>query len=145
MTGNVAQVFLSDEDWLTTLRRARGALRPGGRLVFEVRDPHREAWRSWNRHESYSCVDLPGVGPVESWVDLTDVTGQLVSFRWTYRFEQSNETIISDSTLRFRQRGEIEASLQAADLRLIDVRDAPDRPDLEFVFVAEREGQSEGT
>lgn len=138
MTGNVAQVFLSDDDWLTTLRGARRALRPGGRLVFEVRDPSREAWRSWNREESYTRVDMPGVGPVESWVDLTDVTGELVSFRWTYCFEQSHETITSDSTLRFRERQEIEAALVKADLRLLDIRDAPDRPGLEFVFVAER-------
>ena len=48
MTGNVAQVFLSDEEWLATLRGVRNALRPGGRVVFEVRDPSREAWRAWN-------------------------------------------------------------------------------------------------
>lgn len=137
MTGNVAQVFLSDDDWLTTLRSARRAIRPGGRLVFEVRDPSREAWHSWNREESYSRVDVPGVGPVESWVDLTDVTGQLVSFRKTYRFEQSHETITSDSTLRFRERQEIEAALVKTDLQLLDVRDAPDRPGLELVFIAE--------
>lgn len=137
MTGNVAQVFLSDEDWSATLRGARSALRLGGRLVFEARDPSREAWRSWNREGSWSRVDIPGVGVVESWVDLTDVTGDLVSFRWTYRFEASGETITSDSTLRFRRRHEIEASLEITGLRLLEVRDAPDRPGLELVFVAE--------
>ena len=30
MTGNVAQVFLSDDDWMTVLRSAYAALRPGG-------------------------------------------------------------------------------------------------------------------
>ena len=35
MTGNVAQVFLDDADWLTTLAAIHAALRPGGvRLVF---------------------------------------------------------------------------------------------------------------
>lgn len=138
MTANVAQVFLTDDDWLATLRGARNALRSGGHVVFEVRDPSREAWRSWNREESHAQDDIPGVGLVESWVDLTDVTGQLVSFRWTYCFEHSHETITSDSTLRFRERHEIEESLITADLRLLDVRDAPDRPGLELVFVAER-------
>lgn len=37
MTANVAQVFLSDEAWVATLRGIRGALRAGGHLVFEVR------------------------------------------------------------------------------------------------------------
>ena len=39
MTGNVAQVFLSDDDWLAALRVIHAALRPDGSLVFEVRDP----------------------------------------------------------------------------------------------------------
>ena len=43
MTGNVAQVFVTDEEWMATLRACRDALRPGGRLVFEVRDPAKEA------------------------------------------------------------------------------------------------------
>jgi len=49
MTGNVAQVFVTDEEWMTTLRPCHDALRPDGRLVFEVRDPTKEAWKGWNR------------------------------------------------------------------------------------------------
>ena len=41
MTANVAQVFLTDGDWFATLRGIHAALRPGGRLVFETRDPAR--------------------------------------------------------------------------------------------------------
>ena len=138
MTGNVAQVFLTDDDWLSTLRACRAALRRDGQLVFEVRDPAREAWRAWNREDTRARVDLAGVGTLTHWAEVTDVSDQLVSFRWTFRFEASGEEITSDSTLRFRRRDEIEASLDMASLRLLEVRDAPDRPDQEFVFVAER-------
>ena len=62
----------------------------------------------------------------------------LVSFRWTYRFERTGASIVSDSTLRFRERAEVETTLDRAGFRLVDVRDAPDRPGLEHVFVAER-------
>src|SRR5215472_5308807 len=34
MTGNVAQVCVTGEEWMTTLRACREALRPSGRLVF---------------------------------------------------------------------------------------------------------------
>ena len=54
MTGNVAQVFVADEDWASTLAHVHAALRPGGRLVFETRDPARKAWLQWNRESSYS-------------------------------------------------------------------------------------------
>jgi hypothetical protein len=45
--------------------------------------------------------------------------------------------VTSDSTLRFRSRDEV-ASLLASDYRVLDVRDAPDRPGREYVFIAER-------
>jgi SAM-dependent methyltransferase len=44
MTGNVAQVFLTDEEWLATLRGVYAALRPGGHLVFETRNPEGRPW-----------------------------------------------------------------------------------------------------
>jgi len=136
MTGNVAQVFVTDEDWAATLQGARGALRPRGRLVFEARDPAREAWREWNREQFFSRTDIPGVGVVESWADVTGVAGELVSFRQTFVFQRDGAVLTSDSTLRFRSRAEIESSLAAAGFAVDDVRDAPDRPGREFVFIA---------
>ena len=76
------------------------------------------------------------MGVVDSWVDLTEVDLPLVSFRWTYRFERTGDEVVSDSTLRFRTRPEVERSLGDAGFRVVDVRDAPDRPGLEHVFIA---------
>jgi hypothetical protein len=44
----------------------------------------------------------------------------------------------STSTLRFRDRPEVEASLQREGFLPIEVRDAPDRPGRELVFLAQR-------
>src|SRR5258708_13535080 len=44
MTGNVAQVFVTDEEWITTLRACRNAVPPDGRLSFEVPHPTKEPW-----------------------------------------------------------------------------------------------------
>ena len=81
MTGNVAQAIVDPDDWDGTLRGVAAAVRPGGYLVFETRDPSYRAWESWNRASSYGVTDIPGVGEVETWHELTDVSGQLVSFR----------------------------------------------------------------
>ena len=140
MTGNVAQVFLADDDWAATLRGARRALRTGGHLVFETRDPEREGWRAWTREQTLCRVDVAALGPVECWVDLTEVALPNVSFRWTYRIERTGETLVSDSTLRFRSRAEVEASLDDAGFRVVEIRDAPDRPGLELVFIAAATG-----
>ena len=41
MSGHVVQFILKDEDWLETLARVKEALKPGGYLAFESRDPER--------------------------------------------------------------------------------------------------------
>ena len=66
MTANVAQVFVDDAAWAATLRAARAALRPGGRLVFESRRPERRAWTEWDRERSLRRAVVPDVGSVET-------------------------------------------------------------------------------
>jgi hypothetical protein len=146
MTGNVAQVFLDDEAFSTALGDIRRAVYPNGRVVFEVRDPGPRAWRAWNRKEAYRRTEIGDAGVVASWADLLDVSLPFVTFRWTYQFEDSGQEISSDSTLRFRSREEVEQCVTRSGLIVDDVRDAPDRPGLEFVFVCSRprvEGSAE--
>jgi SAM-dependent methyltransferase len=137
MTANVAQAIAEPADWTATLRGVHAALRPGGWLVFETRVPSVRAWTRWNRADSYVVVDIPGLGRVESWEDLTDVTGPLVSFRSTTVFQSDGTALTSDSTLRFRERDEIEAELAEHGYTVAEVRDAPDRPGREWVFLAQ--------
>jgi ubiquinone/menaquinone biosynthesis C-methylase UbiE len=134
MTGNVAQVFVTEEEWMATLRACHDALRPAGRLVFEVRDPTREAWKGWSREQSYKTIEAPGIGTVESWEELMNVP--LVSFRSTFVFRKDGSVMTSESTLRFRSRSEVAETLSRAGFTVEAVRDAPDRPGLEFVFLA---------
>jgi len=138
MTGNVAQVFVTDQEWATVLRTVRQALRPGGRLVFESRDPAKKAWLGWNRDQTYRSVVIPGAGPIQTWIDLTSAGEGLVSFRSTVVFASDGAVLTSDSTLRFRDRAELAGSLASAGLVVDEVRDAPDRPGLEFVFIARK-------
>jgi SAM-dependent methyltransferase len=137
MTANVAQVFVTDEEWAATLRGVRAALRPGGHLAFETRVPQRQAWE-WDRARTHVREDMPGVGVVETWCEVTDVSGDLVSFRWTFVFDSDGAVLTSDSTLRFRHRAEVEASLGAAGFDVVEVREAPDRPGREMVFLVRR-------
>ncbi|GAB2955274.1 class I SAM-dependent methyltransferase [Nonomuraea fastidiosa] len=138
MTGNVAQAIVGPDDWAATLDAVHAALRPGGHLVFETRDPARRAWLEWNREQTYLRADIPGVGVVEHWVDLLDVSGPLVTFRGTYVFASDGQVLTSESTLRFRECDEVSADLAAHGYAVKEVRDAPDRPGREFVFLAER-------
>nr|WP_042179505.1 class I SAM-dependent methyltransferase [Kibdelosporangium sp. MJ126-NF4]CEL13859.1 putative methyltransferase [Kibdelosporangium sp. MJ126-NF4]CTQ88227.1 putative methyltransferase [Kibdelosporangium sp. MJ126-NF4] len=136
MTGNVAQAITEPQAWAGTLSGAHNALRPGGHLVFETRVPARQAWLEWNRDATHSVDHVEGVGAIENWLDVVDVSLPLVTFRWTCVFESDGQTLISDSTLRFRERDEVEADLAGHGFRVTEVRDAPDRPGREYVFLA---------
>jgi SAM-dependent methyltransferase len=138
MTANVAQAIVARDAWQQTLARAHEALRPGGYLVFETRDPAARAWETWHRTASHRVTRIPEVGAVESWVELVEVSPPLVTFRWNYVFATDGQHITSDSTLRFRERQEVEADLTAQGYHTQEVRDAPDRPGKEFVFIARR-------
>ncbi|WP_312869271.1 class I SAM-dependent DNA methyltransferase [Amycolatopsis pithecellobii] len=133
MTANVAQEIVSPDAWEATLRGIHAALEPGGWLVFETRDPAYRAWEGWTKAASHRVGE-----EVESWVELLDVRLPLVRFRWTYVFTSDGEVLTSDSTLRFREPEEVEASLVTQGFRVDEVRDAPDRPGRELVFFASR-------
>ena len=136
MTGNVAQVFLTDDEWSATVAGVHAALKPGGRFVFETRDPARRAWEEWTRENTHQVQSVAGGETVESWSDLISVELPFVSFRGTYVFGSDGTVLTSDSTLRFRERSEVEESL--VGFVVDEVREAPDRPGKEFVFVATR-------
>lgn len=145
MTGNVAQVFVDDDDWRTTVRAVASSLRPGGRFVFETRRPEVRAWEEWTADRTRDRTTLPSGETVETWGDLLDVRDDplMVTFRWTYVFDPDGpdpETRTSESTLRFRTLDELERDLADAGFDLVEVRDAPDRPGREWVIVAVRGG-----
>ena len=136
MTGNAVQAVLGD-GWPTTLAGVHGVLRAGGTFAFESRVPERRAWEAWTPERTRLHRDVPGLGTVQTWIEVTEVALPLVSFRGTYVFPDGSR-LTSDSTLQFRGLDELRASAEAAGFVVDDVRDAPDRAGLEHVLLARR-------
>ena len=137
MTGNVAQVFLDDAEWSLVLASVRKALRPSGFVVFEAREPSARVWERWTKEATFFVHDTLTEGSVEHWTEITRVALPLVSFCHQYVFGRDGARLTSHSTLRFRSRTEIERTLIAKGFEVVAVRDAPDRPGLEHVFIAQ--------
>ncbi len=113
MTGNVAQVFLEDDDWLATLHHIHEALRPNGYVAFESRNPDAKAWESWNDEASYELKEtLHGV--MECWLELLSHEQGRVHFRGHNHFKDTGESLVVDSSLRFRSQKEMSQSLKEA-------------------------------
>lgn len=106
MTGNVAQIFLDDMEWAATLRAIHAALRSGGRLAFESRNPEDRAWERWTRDATYERIESP-TGPMECWLELLHVGNDRVRFAGHNVFAATGEDLVATSELRFRDREEI--------------------------------------
>jgi SAM-dependent methyltransferase len=132
-TGNAAQAIVDDTDWQRTLDAVRSCLLPDGYFVFETREPSMRAWEAWTREQSYAVVD-----GIESWDEVTRVEWPVVTFDSTTVFPDGTR-VVATSMLRFRERAEVEADLRSAGFSVPTVRDAPDRPGRELVFVAQVE------
>ncbi len=139
MTANVAQVFLSDGDWETTLAAIYAALRPGGELVFETRDPKARAWEGWVPELSRTTTDVPGLGPLTEWYEVTEVVRDplLVTFA-AHNVFPGGEDVVSTSTLQFRGREEIVHSLERTGFTVIRVDELPSAPGRGWLVRARR-------
>jgi SAM-dependent methyltransferase len=112
MAGHVAQFFVSDESWRHALHVLHGALRSGGHLAFESRNPAARGWETWG--ERTTVVD-PVAGPVERWGEVHDVSGDVVSGSTHVRFlRDGDELVVDGPRLRFRSVDELRRTLDEA-------------------------------
>lgn len=137
MTGNVAQVFVDDADWSLTLDAVRHALRADGWFVLETCHPEARDWEHWNVDPT--TIGLPGGKTAVTSRTVTSVELPLVTFETST--VTNGESVHSTSTLRFRGQDEIGADLVRHGCQVLEVREAPDRPGKELVFLAQRQTQ----
>ena len=144
MTGHVAQVIADDGGWRETLAAIHRALRPGGRVAFESRNPDARAWDAWTRQASRRQIDDPGLGQVEVWQQLIEVQGGRVSFEIHYLFASTGEEVVSTNELRFRTQAELTRSLADVGFSVEHLFGDWDRQPVgvgsrELIFIATRE------
>lgn len=119
MSGHVAQFILADTDWLEALAGLRDALRPGGYLAFESRDPRAREWERWTGRKRV-IPDSP-YGPIESWTEVTGVEDDVVYAVGHRRLVRSGEELISPYAIRFRSEELLRRSLVSSGFSVEDV------------------------
>lgn len=111
MTGNVAQ-HVPEDQWGRTLVELRQALRKGGTLAFESRNPALRDWKDWGSGERTTRKTLHG--ELTEWQEVSEVSPGIVEIRAHNLFAVSNETVTERLLLAFRDRSTLEQQLDIA-------------------------------
>ncbi|NTV78063.1 MAG: class I SAM-dependent methyltransferase [Clostridiales bacterium] len=125
MTGHVAQFHLTDEDWDEALDGIFRALKTGGYLVFESRNPNIHFWEPGKAQTSWqSSKENPHIindrvyGEVRSWFEFISFEDNRLEYKLYYYFAEQNETVISHDILKFRTQKELSRSLQKKGFKI---------------------------
>jgi ubiquinone/menaquinone biosynthesis C-methylase UbiE len=121
MTGHAFQCLLTDEEILETLTEVRLRLAPGGRFLFETRNPARRAWLDWQSPDGPDAVES-SAGPLLTAWTLVEVRGELVTFEGWTRFEADGAEVTDTSTLRFAPPARLAALLHEAGYGAVEWR-----------------------
>ena len=111
-----ATMHLVDDDWHASLRRIGAGLVPGGRLVFETRNPVRRAWEGWQQDPTERT--MPAGRVLESERTSAPDRHGVVTMRVRTEFLDSGEVSEVDQHLQFRSAEQVRADLAAAGLRV---------------------------
>ncbi len=121
LTGHAFQVFLTEADRRAVLQTIREHLAPGGRFIFDTRNPLVEEWREWTPEQSQRVVDHPTLGPVRAWNDVEkdEATG-IVTYGTFYAPASGDAVLTARSQIAFPSREELERLLAEAGLVVAD-------------------------
>jgi 2-polyprenyl-3-methyl-5-hydroxy-6-metoxy-1,4-benzoquinol methylase len=118
-TGNT-MMHVSPEDLPAVLAALAGALKAGGVISFESRNPAARAWEQWGRDATYGERDT-SIGHLIEWLEVTEVDNGRVVFDAHNVFEDGRDAVYT-TTLFFRTAEELTAGLQGAGFGGIDIR-----------------------
>ena len=119
LTGHAFQVFLTDDDQRAVLSTIAEHLAPGGRFIFDTRNPATQEWRDWTPEHSRRGFDHPSLGAIEAWGDYThDAATGVITYETHYQIAASERLFSAASKIRFIARERLAAMLDHAGLEV---------------------------
>lgn len=149
MSAHVAQFIVDDDEWLSLWMHVARAMSPGGRVVFDSRDPGARGWEVWETRGDPGSLELPSGGSVVATTTVdsieptpSDPGGMLVSFTHHNRFDDG-VLLTSESTLRFRSESLLRSSLGRCGFDIVQIHGGWNGEPIgqghgEFIVTAER-------
>lgn len=118
LTGHAFQVFLTREDRRAVLATITAHLAPGGRFIFDSRNPACREWKEWGPEESMRLLAHPRFGEVAAWNDVAfDAATGIVTYETHYEIRATGRRLSAASRIAFPDKAELEALLAETGLR----------------------------
>ncbi|MGG7507534.1 class I SAM-dependent methyltransferase [Plantibacter sp. YIM 135249] len=147
MSRYFSQFLIASADWAGALHDIHRSLRPGGRLIFDSRNPDHRVWESWTRPLTKRDVDLSDGLVATTWTSVSKVQGVASPLvQYVDHFRLGNHVPVNrKSAIRFRRPGEILWPLERAGFIVDRIDTSWDRhgDDGEFIVHAFRADDSE--
>lgn len=145
LTGHAYQVFLDDEDQRAVLATIAAHLEPGGRFIFDSRNPLVRSWQDWNRASSLRQLEHAQLGPLESWSEATfDVDKGIANYENWYRVLNTGKDYSASAQIRYTPKEKLAELIAGAGLVvdewLGDWHGAPWTPDASEIIPVGRLG-----
>ncbi|TDL34181.1 class I SAM-dependent methyltransferase [Jeotgalibacillus sp. S-D1] len=123
MTANVAQVFLTEESWQSVISDVYQALKPGGHLIFDTRNPLAKVWEQWEKDRTPDlAMNQVNGEQLEIWTEYEGFAEDVFTFYETVKNASTGEVVIHEKMqLKFRSQEEIYKSLKEAGFSLTQV------------------------
>ncbi|MBD9371361.1 class I SAM-dependent methyltransferase [Rhizobium sp. ARZ01] len=117
MTGHAFQVFLNEADQRAVLATIAAHLAPGGRFIFDTRNPLVREWLEWVPQESGRVLEHARHGRVKAWNDMAhdEATG-IVTYQTHYWIEKNDQHLMAESKILFTPKARVEAMLADYEL-----------------------------
>ena len=117
LTGHAFQVFLTPDDQAAVLSTIAAHLKPGGRFIFDTRNPAGREWLEWTPELSKRSIDHPRWGAVEAWNDVRRDAGTgVVTYTTCYRIPDGRELLSAESRIAFPEKEKLAVLLDEAGL-----------------------------
>ncbi|MEU4162141.1 class I SAM-dependent methyltransferase [Actinoplanes sp. NPDC026670] len=118
LTGHVAELMVTDEEWSGALHALRDSLLVDGRLILDSRDPAARPWQRWDRAGTERPIVLSDGSSVIAWTESVPAADErTVSVVHHYLFPDGLE-LTSTAVHRFRDETTLRDTLRAAGFRV---------------------------
>jgi len=117
LTGHAFQVFLTEEDQARALLTIAAHLKPGGRFIFDTRNPSQQAWEKWNYKSAPRTIHHAEFGVIEAWsISERDNETGVVTYEKSYRIKETGKTYSASARIQFPSKEGLAGLMSGAGL-----------------------------